>query len=425
MEERLLEREQRQTFINRYPRAFTLVIVKTNLPGPDKLLFVSFLLNHLFSEEIKKHFFVFEHLKFAGVDGAWQLLALKKPAKAVKWQMVKLENAHPLGKFIDIDVYDSKRRLLSRRDLGIPERLCWLCSQSAIFCTRNRTHETSSLLTFLFSSVQGYLADHIRLLVEQAGMDELNIPDKFGLVTPFDNGSHPDMNYELMKTSLLAIIPLLLDIFKLGYLESNEELAINEAIRLGQEAEQTMLDLTKGINTYKGLIYALGMVLLALGRMLRLGLNNLFLEIGRMGRIIEKKQQETGLPNTFGSRVYQNSHIKGIRGEVSRGLPSVLAVFDQFNDFSNSTLRKILIKLIVLCEDTVLLKRAGNLKRYQAIKEHFANLDLEHFDAKQLTEKCLKEHLSFGGAADLLVIAIFLKRFSQTFHLSLTNLDLK
>lgn len=100
-------------------------------------------------------------------------------------------------------------------------------------------------------------------------------------------------------------------------------------------------------------------------------------------------------------------------------------MFDQFNDFSNSTLRKILIKLIVLCEDTVLLKRAGNLKRYQAIKEHFANLDLEHFDAKQLTEKCLKEHLSFGGAADLLVIAIFLKRFSQTFHLSLTNLDLK
>lgn len=49
---------------------------------------------------------------------------------------------------------------------------------------------------------------------------ELNLHPKFGLVTPYSNGSHDDMNYELMKEAQEVIIPGLIEMFFVG-LEAN------------------------------------------------------------------------------------------------------------------------------------------------------------------------------------------------------------
>ena len=96
-------------------------------------------------------------------------------------------------------------------------------------------------------------------------LQELNLEIKFGLVTPSSSGSHPDMNYELMFNSKEIIIPHLVRIFELGFLYPDDKDLLEKARLIGIEAETQMFDMTKQINTYKGLIYILGFVLLSLG----------------------------------------------------------------------------------------------------------------------------------------------------------------
>ncbi|MGD9886557.1 MAG: citrate lyase holo-[acyl-carrier protein] synthase [Bacilli bacterium] len=425
MQERLDEREKRQALIQDYPLPMTIIVVKANTPGADKNLNASHFLVNLFYWEIKQQLIIEKEERFLGMDGPWCFLTTKQNARLIKQMLTEIEEKHFLGKFIDLDAYDEQKRLLSRQDFNKPKRKCWLCHQDAILCTRNQTHEMASLLSYLHSQIHEFVSLQIGELVYQAGMDELNIPHKFGLVNPINNGSHPDMSYDLMKTSLLHLLPAFLKFFNLGYYAINHQESLNEAVEEGKKAEQSMLTFTNGVNTYKGLIYILGVVLFSLGRCLRYGIKDLFSEISENGQYLETKQIKDGLPLTFGSQTYLHSPIKGIRKEVSDGLPSVASVLSLFDDFEMTTLRKMLVKLIGLAEDTVLLKRSGNMDCYLEVKSRFLKLDIDHFDEVLLTKQCVDENLSFGGAADLLIVAIFLKRFSQTFHLSINHLNFR
>ncbi|MGD9605233.1 MAG: citrate lyase holo-[acyl-carrier protein] synthase [Bacilli bacterium] len=425
MQSSLDEREKRQSIIASFPSLYSIVIVKANIPGSNKQLNISYFLVNLFLEDLKAQLHVEKEAFFFGADGPWVLLALKQDALFLKNKTIDIEENHPLGRFIDLDVYDDKRQLLSRSDFSLPRRKCWLCNQDAVICARLKTHPLSSLIDYLYSKINDYLVNALGNLVLEAGLDELKIPYKFGLVNLLDSGSHSDMNYHLMELSLREIIPYFQDLFSLGFFSNTDDESLEQAVIIGKNAETRMMNVTGGVNSYKGLIYILGAVLYSIGKCLRLGIKDLFSEIASIGQKLETMQKKAGLPMTFGSETYLKTPIKGVRGEVSKGLPSVRSIIDYFDDFSSDTLRKVLVKLIAITEDTVLLKRVNNLNRYNEIKALFANINVNDYDPIALTKQCVQENLSFGGSADLLIVAIFLKRFSQMFHLSITNLDFK
>lgn len=63
---------------------------------------------------------------------------------------MKIEDTYPLGRFVDIDVYDSiTKRSISRIELGNEERKCYLCDNKAHICVRSRTHSQGSLITHM------------------------------------------------------------------------------------------------------------------------------------------------------------------------------------------------------------------------------------------------------------------------------------
>lgn len=78
--------------------------------------------------------------------GCEGFVALQADAQRVKDCAMQLEVQQPIGRLWDIDVLDSQGRILSRRDLGLAERRCLLCSQPAKLCARQRQHSSEQLL---------------------------------------------------------------------------------------------------------------------------------------------------------------------------------------------------------------------------------------------------------------------------------------
>lgn len=67
----------------------------------------------------------------------------------VKRQLVKIEEEHPYGRLLDLDVlvWDEGQRLkmISRKELGLPPRRCFICEEDAKVCSRNRRHTVSEM----------------------------------------------------------------------------------------------------------------------------------------------------------------------------------------------------------------------------------------------------------------------------------------
>ncbi|XWJ91615.1 citrate lyase holo-[acyl-carrier protein] synthase [Phytobacter ursingii] len=90
------------------------------------------------------------------LSGPEWMAAVCAPAKALKRQLVLLEQQHPLGRLWDIDVIDSDGRSLSRRELGLPARQCLICLQDAHVCARGRAHSLDLLLDEIARRIDSY-----------------------------------------------------------------------------------------------------------------------------------------------------------------------------------------------------------------------------------------------------------------------------
>jgi len=80
--------------------------------------------------------------------GPEALYAVNAPAQELKAALVELENRHPLGRLWDLDVIDANGPL-SRRALGMPQRACLLCADSAHACARAQRHPLDQLLAVI------------------------------------------------------------------------------------------------------------------------------------------------------------------------------------------------------------------------------------------------------------------------------------
>jgi triphosphoribosyl-dephospho-CoA synthetase len=72
--------------------------------------------------------------------------------------------------------------------------------------------------------------------------------------------------------------------------------------------------------------------------------------------------------------------------------------------------------LILKSEDTVFLKRAGSMEKYNLVKEMLSKIDVTNFEQiVHFNNYAIKENLSFGGAADLLVTTLLLHKVKKDF----------
>jgi triphosphoribosyl-dephospho-CoA synthase len=100
-------------------------------------------------------------------------------------------------------------------------------------------------------------ANSLADIAVSALLEELDLFPKPGLVSPADCGSHKDMDYALLRRSAESLR------------ESFREIAatpnpgFESLVELGLSAERRMIDATDGINTHRGAIFALGLLVAA------------------------------------------------------------------------------------------------------------------------------------------------------------------
>jgi triphosphoribosyl-dephospho-CoA synthetase len=310
---------------------------------------------------------------------------------------MKIENKNKLARLTDIDVYYNSSHSLNRNK----PRTCYICNQNALVCSRMQKHTTEELLNHISNITSSYLKRLIKKMINEAMLKELNLHPKFGLVTPLTNGSHKDMDYNLMINAKNAILDDLVEMFMLGYTSNLDidELFIKTR-KIGIKADKHMFKATNNVNAYQGLIFNLGLVLVNLAKALKdnLLLTDVFNNIKLM------------------SKNFINEGNFGARKQAHEGYQIIQDLFNKY-DLSKMNTLDILIYFINNLDDTVLLRRCKNQETLRSIKERFKSLDSsKRLLINQINEDCIKNNLSFGGCADLLVVALFIDSFTKTFN---------
>jgi len=169
------------------------------------------------------------------------------------------------------------------------------------------------------------LSREVALRAVRSLYHELALYPKPGLVSFVDNGSHTDMNAATFMRSLFALRHYFVRICRAGY--DGAPFAVLK--NLGIAAEQRMMIATKGINTHRGAIFALGLLCAAMGRVraLRMTLTPAALRTALLlqwGEELAAHTHATG--DSHGLQAAAQHAASGAREEGALGLPSVFDV---------------------------------------------------------------------------------------------------
>ena len=269
---------------------------------------------------------------------------------------------------------------------------------------------------------------NIATLATKALLYEVSISPKAGLVSRLSNGSHKDMNFYTFIDSSLALHNYFLNCFDYG----QEKLFscpdfFKDLREVGKVAEKEMYEATKGINTHKGTIFFMGILLAVLGVHLKenkkIDLKILSEKIKEMCKPLLNELEDADNISTYGEKAYKEYHLTGAIGLAISGYEIVL--LDGINklkdfcktlDFETACILLLFYYMSVL-DDTNIVNRASitTLKEVQILskelfEENKKTLEKESIknSMSKLNDIFIEKNISAGGSADLLILTIFI-----------------
>ena len=267
-----------------------------------------------------------------------------------------------------------------------------------------------------------WLAD----LAVSALMDEATLSPKPGLVDLRSRGAHRDMDWLLMCHSARALHPTFRALAEAGR-RITGPLTLRVRIgQIGRQGEAAMLQATGGVNTHRGAIWALGLLVTAAGQ--RDGDATPEAVARRAGAIARFPDRfapsRTGNKGEIACRRYG---VGGARAQAQANFPHVIHL--ALPCLRNSRMRgddeltarlNCLVALIAELDDTCVLSRGGAsaLATVQAgaarvLAEGGAGSVAGKHALRSLERMVSEMNVSPGGAADLLAATLFLDRLVQ------------
>lgn len=411
-EDILAAREQRSNYVLKLAQTSDVITVKANVPGSDKRAKESFLIVRFLTNRILETF-AGHAIILDGADGMCAVLPVC--GENLKLEAMAIEESSSIGRYADIDVYPKcGSHSISRGYM----RKCYLCEEAAFVCARRCKHTAQELLDALKNGTRESCFAYLYSVLEQSLRAELNLEDKFGLVTPTSQGSHNDLNYAIMLKSQNAIIPHLIRAFWIGFDADNPDNLLDMLRPVGREAEKAMFA-SVGTNTYKGFIYVAGIILASVGYVLSTGsgeYGQIFTTVRRICKGVTRELDGEG--SSFGMQAYRLYKFTGVRGHAESGFDTVRKAEEIIDsNLSRESLLKALTYIVGDIEDTVLLKRSGSLQRYLYFKNAIVSVDVKNEkQLKLLNEECIENGISIGGSADVLAAAILLKKLKTLWY---------
>lgn len=267
------------------------------------------------------------------------------------------------------------------------------------------------------------LPDRLADLAVEALIDEADLSPKPGLVDRRGSGAHGDMSLALMQASALALWPCFWRMACAAQSLGEIGVPLRSALgRIGREGEAAMLEATGGVNTHRGAIWALGLLVAA--RALRAEPLEPASLASRAGRIALIDDPAGTVANTHGAWVRRRHGSGGAREQAQLGFPAVIAAGlpqlarSRAAGACESHARlDALLAIMAGLDDTCVLWRAGP-QGLRAVQQG-ALLVLAAGGAGSLTgrralraldRQMLSLNASPGGAADLLAASLFLDK---------------
>ena len=361
--------------------------------------------------------------------GCEEIMAVDMDAATVKEIAVKIEESSRLGRLFDIDVISADGKKLDR---GL-ERGCIVCGRAGRECSAGRVHSADEIIEVTNKIMTEHFvladAESLSKLACECLVREVTTTPKPGLVDLRNNGSHTDMNVDSFKKSAEALIPYFAECIKIGIgsKDCTPSFTFDRLREAGLVAEKTMYSVTNGVNTHKGAIYSMGVLLGAIGRLWEAdepikSIDDILAESKKL--VLESTASDLALARgaTAGERLYISHGLKGIRGEVASGFSSVVKYsLPAYENALSAGLSEndagviALLTLIFEIDDTTLYHRGGE-EGAKFAKEYAGKLLGEEFDIskiEKMDDEFIERNLSSGGAADLLAITCFLHELYQ------------
>lgn len=253
-------------------------------------------------------------------------------------------------------------------------------------------------------------------------IDEARLSPKPGLVDSRGNGAHLDLSLALMERSARSLLPTFQVLAEQSW-QRPADIALRETIgRLGREGERQMMLATDGVNTHRGAIWALGLLVSAAAMLGGTGHSRSIAETAALLAALP----DAAAPKTFskGLRASRRWQVPGAREEAQRAFPHITTLAlpqlrrSRTEGASEDEARlDALMAIMTSLSDTCVLSRAGmsGLETMQ----HGARQVLAAGGCAtacgrralaQLDAQMLAQNASPGGAADLLAATLFLDR---------------
>ncbi|KAB7762239.1 triphosphoribosyl-dephospho-CoA synthase MdcB [Xanthomonas maliensis] len=266
------------------------------------------------------------------------------------------------------------------------------------------------------------LAHRLGRLAVGALYAELACAPKPGLVTPFDRGSHADMDASTFLRSLFALRGYFVAIARAG----GDAAPFAQLRQLGLTAEAAMLRATGGINTHRGAIFSLGLLTAQAARLHAMQGHPARGEVV-CAAVAQWQDALRGAPldpHSNGQRARARHQVGGVREQAAAGypllqhlaLPQLRAALQSGADAA-AALSQTLLQLIAEVDDLNLLHRGGRagLAFAQAqARDFLAAGGIAQPQWRQrlarIGDAFVARNLSPGGSADLLACAWFLHR---------------
>ncbi|MFM2085409.1 MAG: hypothetical protein RLZZ237_278 [Pseudomonadota bacterium] len=267
--------------------------------------------------------------------------------------------------------------------------------------------------------------------VVQALLDEVTLTPKPGLVDLRSRGAHTDLNWALMCHSACVLQPVFAALAGAGWHAYQDDDSLRQQIgRIGRHGEALMMAATGGVNTHRGAIWALGLLVTAAAQLSVRGAMLTPVAVAARAAALARLPDrgappETGNKGELACRQYQ---VGGARGQAMAGFPHVvdialpcLRASRARGDTETTARLNALLAIIAQLDDTCVLSRGGTVALQQMQAGAAQVLAAGGAASKEgsaallaLEAQVLARHVSPGGAADLLAATLFLDSLDNT-----------
>nr|WP_180202315.1 triphosphoribosyl-dephospho-CoA synthase [Pseudomonas sp. SbOxS1]NYU01712.1 triphosphoribosyl-dephospho-CoA synthase [Pseudomonas sp. SbOxS1] len=270
------------------------------------------------------------------------------------------------------------------------------------------------------------LAERLADLAVDALIDEADLSPKPALVDRRGNGAHTDLHLGLMHASALALWPAFKEMAEAAIEMGEVGLPLREAIGLiGREGEQAMLATTNGVNTHRGAIWALGLLVAAVAlEPQATAAGSIALRAARLALLDDRYAPR---PLSHGAQVAQRYGARGAREEAQLGFPAVtqralpqLKRSRAAGHGEQNARLDALLAIMTNLADTCVLYRAGEEGLHtmqlgaQAVLDAGGSASLAgRRRLHELDQQLIALNASPGGAADLLAACLFIDRIES------------